>query len=121
MFACTNLNTLVKPCVILKFTEIQVLGKIDLIVNDFPKDSISFEGLRGSSTFSGHPVLWCVPYTIRYKSCSSCGGSMVMNLISMRMQVQSPAPRSGLRIWCCHELQCGLPPWLGSGIAVAVA
>ena len=27
----------------------------------------------------------------------------------------------GLRIQCCHELQCGSQTWLGSGIAVAAA
>ena len=37
------------------------------------------------------------------------------------MRVQSLAPLSGLRIWYCHELQCTLQVWLGSGIAVAVA
>ena len=40
---------------------------------------------------------------------------------TMRLQVQSLAPLSGLRIWCCHELQCKSQTWLQSGIAVAVA
>ena len=39
----------------------------------------------------------------------------------MRMQVQSLASLSGLRIWSCRELWCRLQMQLGSGIAVAVA
>ena len=31
-----------------------------------------------------------------------------------------PGLLSGLRIQCCHELQCRSQMWLGSGIAVAV-
>ena len=42
-------------------------------------------------------------------------------LVSMRMQVWSPAQLSGLRIWCCCELWCRSQMRLGSGIAVAVA
>ena len=38
----------------------------------------------------------------------------------MRMQIQSLAVLSGLRIWHCHELQCRLQMWLRSGVAVAV-
>ena len=38
----------------------------------------------------------------------------------MRMQVQSLAPLSGLRIPRCHELWCWWQMWLGSGISVAV-
>ena len=37
----------------------------------------------------------------------------------MRMQVRSLAWLSGLRIWRCHEMWCGLHTWLGSGVAVA--
>ena len=40
---------------------------------------------------------------------------------TMRLQVQSLALLSGLRIWYCHELWFRLQTWLGSGIAVAVA
>ena len=40
---------------------------------------------------------------------------------SMRMQVQSLASLSELRIQRCHELWCRLQMRLGSGIAVAVA
>ena len=36
------------------------------------------------------------------------------------MQIQSLASLSGLRIWCCHELQCRLQMQLRYGIAVAV-
>ena len=39
----------------------------------------------------------------------------------MRIQVQSLALLSGLRIGRCHELWCRLQMWLGSGIAMAVA
>ena len=54
---------------------------------------------------------------------SSCCGSagQGINIGSVRMQVQSPASLSGLRIWCCHELQHRLQTWLRSGMAVAVA
>ena len=38
----------------------------------------------------------------------------------MRIWVQSLAPLSGLRIWCCHKIQCISQMWLGSGVAVAV-
>ena len=38
----------------------------------------------------------------------------------MRLQVQSLASLSGLRIRLCHELWCRPKMWLGSGIAVAV-
>ena len=41
-------------------------------------------------------------------------------LISMRMQIGSPAPLSGLRIWCCREQWCKSQMGLGSHIAVAV-
>ena len=39
----------------------------------------------------------------------------------MRLQVQSLASLSGLRICCCYELWCRLQTWLGSCVAVAVA
>ena len=42
-------------------------------------------------------------------------------LVSMRMQVESLAPVSGLRIRHCCELQCRLHTWLGSCVAVPVA
>ena len=51
---------------------------------------------------------------------SSCRGSAVMNLRSMRMQVQSLALLSGSEIRCCHELWCRSQAWLRSCIAVAV-
>ena len=38
----------------------------------------------------------------------------------MEMQVQSLALLSGLRTWCCCELQCRLQRRLGPGISVAV-
>ena len=41
-------------------------------------------------------------------------------LVSMRLQVQSLALLSGLRILCCHVLWCSLQTWLGSQVAVAV-
>ena len=43
-----------------------------------------------------------------------------IRLGTMRLQVQSLASLSRLRIWCCHELWCRLQMWLGSGIAVVV-
>ena len=39
----------------------------------------------------------------------------------MRMQVQSLASFSGLRIQCCRELWCSLQKWLRFRVAVAVA
>ena len=42
-------------------------------------------------------------------------------LVSKRMQHQSLASLSGLRIWCCCQLWCRLQTWLWSHIAVAVA
>ena len=44
-----------------------------------------------------------------------------IRLGTMRLQVQSLASLSGLRIWRCHELWYGLQTWLASGVAVAVA
>jgi len=44
-----------------------------------------------------------------------------VRLGTMRLQVQSLASLSGLRIRRCRELWCRLQTWLGSGIAVAVA
>ena len=41
-----------------------------------------------------------------------------IQLASMRMQVQSLASLSGLRIQCCCELWCGSQMWLGSCVAV---
>ena len=31
-----------------------------------------------------------------------------------------PGLARGLRIQCCHKLQCSLQMWLGSGVAMAV-
>ena len=45
----------------------------------------------------------------------------VPNTVSVRMQVQSLALLSGLRILCCQELQHRFQVWFGSGVAVAVA
>ena len=39
----------------------------------------------------------------------------------MKLWVQSLAPLSGLRIWCCRELWCRSQTWLGSCVAEAVA
>ena len=39
---------------------------------------------------------------------------------TMRLQVQLLASLSGLKVWRCRELWCGLQSWLGSGIAMAV-
>ena len=43
-----------------------------------------------------------------------------IQLVSMRMWVQSQASLSGLRIWCCRELWCRSQAWLISGVTVAV-
>ena len=40
--------------------------------------------------------------------------------VSMRTQVQSLAPISGLRIWCCCKLQCRSKMRLRCSMAVAV-
>ena len=42
-------------------------------------------------------------------------------LVSMRMQIRSLAPFSGLRIWHCRKLHCRYQMQLRSGVAVAVA
>ena len=44
-----------------------------------------------------------------------------MQLGTMRLQVQSLASLTELRIWHCRELCCRSQTRLGSGIAVAVA
>ena len=44
-----------------------------------------------------------------------------IRLGTMRLQVQSLASLSGLRIQRCRELWCRQQTWLGSGVAVAVA
>ena len=43
-----------------------------------------------------------------------------MQLVSMRIQVQSLASLSRLEMWHCHELWCRLQTWLRSCIAVVV-
>ena len=43
-----------------------------------------------------------------------------IRLGTMRLRVQSLALLSGLEIWYCRELWCGLQRWLRSGVAVAV-
>ena len=43
-----------------------------------------------------------------------------IQLLSMKMRVQSLVLLSGLRIWHCQELWCRLEMWLGSCVAVAV-
>ena len=41
-----------------------------------------------------------------------------VQLVSMRMKVQSLASLGGLRIWCCHELWCRSKMWLRCRIAL---
>ena len=43
-----------------------------------------------------------------------------IRLVSVRMQVQSMASLSGLRIQRCHELWCRSQIWLGSYVVVPV-
>ena len=43
-----------------------------------------------------------------------------IRLVTMRLQVQSLASLSGLRIQHCHELWCRSQMWLRSLIAVAL-
>ena len=43
-----------------------------------------------------------------------------IRLVSMRMQVQSLASLSGLRIWHCHKLWCRSQTWLRYCVAVAM-
>ena len=43
-----------------------------------------------------------------------------IQLGTMRLQVQSLATLSGLRIWHYRELQCSSQIWIGSCVAVAV-
>ena len=42
-----------------------------------------------------------------------------IRLVTMRLQVWSLASISGLRIWHCCQLWCGLQTWLSSCVAVA--
>ena len=44
-----------------------------------------------------------------------------LDIVSMRMQVQSLASISGLRIWHCCKLWRGSQMWLESEVAMAVA
>ena len=44
-----------------------------------------------------------------------------IQLGTVRLQVQSLALLSGLRIWCCPELWCRSQTWLGSDVALAIA
>ena len=44
-----------------------------------------------------------------------------IQLVSMRMQVQSLVPLCGLKIQCCSEPWCRSQTWLRSLLAVAVA
>ena len=55
-----------------------------------------------------------------YEIQSSRCGSARIQLISMKLLVQSLALLSGLRIWHCPELWCRLQIRLSSGVAVAV-
>ena len=43
-----------------------------------------------------------------------------IQLEATRLQVQSLASLSGLRIWCCYDLWCRLQMWLRTGATVAV-
>jgi len=43
------------------------------------------------------------------------------DMVSVRMQVWSPASFSGLRVWRCHKLWCRLQMQLRSNVATAVA
>ena len=51
---------------------------------------------------------------------SSCHGAWKwIRLGTMRLRVRSLVSLSGLRIRRCCEFWCGLPTWLGPGVAVA--
>ena len=43
-----------------------------------------------------------------------------IQVVSLRMQVQSLASLNRLKIWCCCELRCWSQTRLGSQVAVAV-
>ena len=58
---------------------------------------------------------------VRGQLGSSCRGSAVTNLISMRKWILSQASLSGLRIHRCHELWSRSQTQLGSGVAEAAA
>ena len=54
---------------------------------------------------------WGVPIMAQWKQ---------IQLGTMRLQVQSLALLTGLRIQHCHDLWCRLQMWLGSSVAVAL-
>ena len=69
--------------------------------------------------FKCHEILF-QPFK-NVKTESSCRGSAVINLLSMRTPVQSLSSLSVLRIWRCYELWCRSQTWLRSCVAMAVA
>ena len=89
------------------------------ILTSKPKKSLLQEESQGYRCSAKVWSLWkilplCllgVPIVLRLRIC----------LVSMRMQVQSLASLSGLRIpQCCYHLQCRSKMWPESGIAVAM-
>ena len=74
-------------------------------VIEFLKKKRKKEEIRFENIFLG------VPIAMQWK---------LIQLVTMRLQIQSLASLSGLRIWRCHELWYRSQRWLGSRIAVAV-
>ena len=72
--------------------------------------------------FNTFPYVSGFHYSVIYHVHQSllCGSAGIKRTGIHEVQVQSLALLSGLRIQCCHELQCRSQMWLGSGIAVAV-
>ena len=75
-----------------------------------PETEFGFFSYCGHIIFKKHSLLG-VPIVAQWKQ---------IQLVSMRMWVQSLPSLSGSEIWRCHELWCRSQMWLGSGIAVAV-
>ena len=91
-------------------SELYLAYQVSKIIGATFKDCISHNNLAFWTVFQNQKVqeflLWL-------------SGSQA-RLGFMRMWVPSLALFSGLRIWHCHELWCGLQVRLGSCVAVAV-
>ena len=77
------------------------------------KDNTSLVSMWRNSYTIGENMKWCI------RGIAIVDLQKRIWVVFMRMQVQSLALLSVLRIWHCYELWCRLQMWLRSGIAVA--